>query len=135
MYLEVGIHLKVQNWWEKLARLYLDQNKTLTFIGLHRPERNNPICTSTTGQHETVLALVHDPAGVIANAECRREEDRLADIPCGSHLHWRHSPELFKPEKSVSEWPTELKSREMEKPKRPQKPCDPEFPTYLVLAG
>lgn len=60
---------------KKLARSCLDQNKTLTFIGLHCPERNTPICTSTTGQHETVLALVHDPAGVIANAECSREED------------------------------------------------------------
>lgn len=98
-------------------------------------EGNPPISTFTTGQHETVLAFVHDPAGVIANAECRLGA-KLADIPCGSHLHWRHCPDIiFKPEKSVSEWPSP-KSREMEKPKGPQKkPCDPEFPTHLGLAG
>lgn len=73
--------------------------------------------------------------------KCRMQARRglgakLAHIPCGSHLHWRHSPDLFKqPEKSVSEWPRGPKSREMEKPKAPKKPCDPEFPTHLGLAG
>lgn len=88
-------------------------------------ERNPPISISTTGQHETVLAFVHDPAGVIANAECRLGA-KLVDIPCGSHFALASSSttygvDIFKPEKSVSEWPSPKRAGKWRSQKGPKK--------------
>lgn len=77
---------------------------------------------STSGQHETVLALVHDPAGV-ANAECRPEEDApIWQTSLAAHICIGVIVQTFQATGEVRfDWPSTLKSREMEKPLGPKK--------------
>lgn len=127
-----GIHLKISPGIEDLGKILLskqtrhstDRRGIPRFAQHFRAARNG---TSSGARSCRCCKCRMQARGGCAN---------LADVPCGSHLYWRHSPDISSNRRSplrLAEHPKEQGNGEATRPQK--KPCDPEFPTHLVLAG